>query len=441
MLLSRLRSALVYMLFRALAMLLTLLLFFAVRRLFFSSRQQPAGVPVSSHPFSLRQPASAQPQFALNGTPEKKSSTGRRILIVASALALIALIAVSFLFSIRYYSGTLAQAKTTATGTHPPVLVRPAFERGVIYPQWSQNGYGVQDTTWQQDVSTMKTQTGAQWIEIPVLFSQATSSSTTVEVSPSTPDVQSFTQGIERAHALGYHVFFVPLMQVRQPDGWSGSITFTTNTQEQEWFDSYWHTLQPYIAAAAQQHVEQMAIGTELQTLQQTVPAPLWNQLMIRIRGTFNGTLTYDMNWSSLGQPMPDWLKNPTLTYIGVSEYIPLLTSPARIDPAAMPALWQQKVKTQLDALASALGKPVLITEIGYRNSSDALYHTWEATSKAQADPAEQAGAYNAALSNALKDTHIAGTFFWGWNDVGMFAIAGQPAVQVLHKWYTLTQA
>lgn len=46
----------------------------------------------------------------------------------------------------------------------------------------------------------------------------------------------------------------------------------------------------------------------------------------------------------------------------------------------------------------------------------------------------------NATLTNALHDTHIAGTFFWGWSDVGMFAIAGQPAVQVLQKWYTLPQ-
>jgi hypothetical protein len=441
MLLSRLRSALVYMSFRALAMLLTLLLFFVVRRLFFPGRQQAADLPASPRQFPLRQPTSAQPQFALNGTSGKKSSRGKRILAVASALALIALIAISFLFSVHTYSGTLAQAKTTATRAGQPVPTRPAFERGVIYPQWSQDGYGLQDTTWQQGVSTMKTQTGAQWIEIPVLFSQATPSSTTVEVSPSTPDVQSFTEGIERAHALGYHVFFVPLMQVRQPGDWSGSITFATSSQEQAWFDSYWHTLQPYIAAAAQQHVEQMAIGTELQTLQQSVPALFWNQLITRIHSLFNGTLTYDMNWSSLSQAMPGWLKNPALTYIGISEYIPLLTTPARIDPAAMPALWQQKVKTQLDTLAATLGKPVLITEIGYRNSSDALYRTWEATSKAQADPTEQAGAYDAALSNVFKDTHIAGTFFWGWNDVGMFAISGQPAVQVLHKWYTLTQA
>ena len=40
----------------------------------------------------------------------------------------------------------------------------------MIYPQWNSNGYGLQDTAWQQGVATIKIQTGAQWIEIPVLF-------------------------------------------------------------------------------------------------------------------------------------------------------------------------------------------------------------------------------------------------------------------------------
>ena len=44
-------------------------------------------------------------------------------------------------------------------------------------------------------------------------------------------------------------------------------------------------SLLPYVTAAANQHVEQMAIGTELQTLQQIVPAALWNQLITNIRG------------------------------------------------------------------------------------------------------------------------------------------------------------
>ncbi len=146
------------------------------------------------------------------------------------------------------------------------------------------------------------------------------------------------------------------------------------------------------------------------------------------------------MNWSSLGQPLPDWLKNPQLAMIGVSSYIPLLATAQRIDPQAMPALWNEKVKSKLDALASQVGKRVLITEIGYRNSTDTLYQTWQATTTAPSDPQEQAGAYNATLINTWNDQQIAGTFFWGWDDVGRFAIKNQPATQILHKWYSTSQ-
>ena len=380
-----------------------------------------------------------QPMDGIGSTT--KIRLGRRVFTFATAAVLITVIAAIFVFSVQSYSGTLVQIGSEPVKAAQPVLLRPAFERGVIYPQWNPTGYGTLDTAWQQEVGPIKTQTGAQWIEIPVLFTQPTSNATVVGMSQSAPTPQAFAQGIQRVHALGYKVFFVPLMQVVQTGGWSGSISFSTPAQEQAWFSSYWKAIQPYVMAAANNHVEQMAIGTELQSLQQTVPDSLWNSLITHIRSVFKNTLTYDMNWSSLATEMPGWLKNPYLTYIGVSTYIPLEDSPVRVDPQHMPALWKTKIKMKLDTLAIQLGKQVLISEIGYRNSTDALYQTWLAYTKAQPDPEEQAGAYNAALSNTLGDTHIAGTFFWGWNDVGLFAIAGQPAVQTLLQWYTLKQA
>src|SRR5579859_731656 len=379
-------------------------------------------------------------------TRATKHRAGKRALVLVSSLLLTAIIATSFLFSVRLFSASLEQpANAQANAAQPrpsqPQLVRPAFERGIIYPQWYSDGYGVNDTTWQQGVSTIKTQTGAQWMEIPVLFMQATSSSTSIQPSASAPSVQSFSEGIERGHSLGYKVFFVPLMQVRAPGGWSGSITFNTLAQQQSWFDSYWNAILPYVSIAASLRVEQMTIGSELQNLQRIVPDKLWNQLIERIRGVFQNTLTYDMNWSSLALSMPAWLRNANLTYIGVSTYIPLLDKSARVDPKVMTALWRAKIKTQLDALAGQLRKQVLLTEIGYRNSSDALYRTWDPNTTAKADPQEQAGAFDAALTNVFSDASIAGTFFWGWDDVGRFAISGQPATQVLLKWYTMKQA
>ncbi len=231
-------------------------------------------------PFIDLQPVApaVQPPASSSATRATKHGSGRRALVLVSSLLLTGIIATSFLFSVRIFSASLGQpAKAQADAAQPtkpaqPTLVRPAFERGIIYPQWNSDGYGVNDTAWQQGIATIQTQTGTQWIEIPVLFSQATSHSTNIQPSASAPSVQSFSEGIARAHILGYKVFFVPLMQVREPGGWSGGITLATLALQQAWFDGYWNAILPYVSAAASLHVEQMAIGTELQALQQTRP-------------------------------------------------------------------------------------------------------------------------------------------------------------------------
>ncbi len=327
----------------------------------------------------------------------------------------------------------IAQAPTaTVTRTQ-------AFETGIVTPQWQQQtAYGPQ---WQQSLSDIQTQTGAKWIELSLLFSQATSASTTVRTTQSTPLVSAFAAGVRAAHAKGLHVFVVPLMGVDEKGGWAGSIQFTSQEQEQAWFDSYWNTYKPYVEAAAQAGADQMAIATECSWLQDHAPATMWNQLIARIHSVFAGTLTYDMNWYPVNQPIPNWFNNSAISMIGVSSYIPLTDVSTRIDPTDMMSLWKNKIQSILDTISTRVGKPVLISEIGYRNSSNALYNSWEQDSTSPLDPAEQAGAYDAALTNAIPDQRIAGIFFWGWENVGKFTIKGQGmTTSVLHKWYTSVQ-
>lgn len=128
-------------------------------------------------------------------------------------------------------------------------------------------------------------------------------------------------------------------------------------------------------------------IGTELEKLQ-LAPAPLWNQLIERVHQTFPGKLTYDMNWSSLYFQTPSWMRNPLLTAVGVSVYIPLTDTPQRLDPAILPGLWQEKMGKLLDSLAIQLTRQVFISKIGYRDSAYALYRPWERDAQAQAGPA-----------------------------------------------------
>ncbi|HLI70912.1 MAG TPA: hypothetical protein VKV19_14235 [Ktedonobacteraceae bacterium] len=362
-------------------------------------------------------------------------------------LSLSVLISLSLLFSAC--NSASGQSQPVVSATRPvasitlsptpsvPTLLRPDLERGMIYPQWGPSSYGDTDTTWLQGIKDIKAQTGATWLEIPVLLEQNTIYSTSVGAGPATPSVDAFASGVRSAVAAGYHVFFIPLLGVNTPGDWSGVVQISRPYQ-QVWFDSYWNALKPYAEAAQENGAEQMAIGTELVWLEDNAPASLWNQLIARVQSVFKGTLTYDMNWyPSLTEAPASWLRNPALAKIGLSEYVPLEDSPGRIDPNALPALWRNRVGKLIDAFSAQVGKQIILTEIGYADTSDGLSDPYYAQSTAPSDQAEQAAAYEAALSNVFADTRIAGIFFWGWSDVGRLGIEGHQAVQVVYRWYT----
>jgi hypothetical protein len=336
-----------------------------------------------------------------------------------------------------------------------PVLrmQRPTFQTGIIFPQWGTNAYDTTDKNWQIGLNDIENQTNAQWVEIPVNLYQSSVTSMQVTVSATTPTPDAVAAGIRTAHSKYYHVFIVPLLSAGTDVtyNWSGSINFSNTQQMQEWFDSYWKALQPYVVAAAQAGADEMSIGTEFEKLQQA-PASLWNQLIDRVHQIFPGKLTYDMNWSSLylylnpttnSSTLPSWMHNPLLYAVGVSEYIPLTLTQQRLDPTILPGLWHEKIGTLLDLLSTQLTKQVLISEIGYRDSEFALYQPWVRDTNAQAEPAdpeEQAAAYDAALTNVVTDKHIGGIYFWAWS-VPLFEPNWKPAAQVLYKWYSSPQA
>jgi hypothetical protein len=242
--------------------------------------------------------------------------------------------------------------------------------------------------------------------------------------------------GIRAAHTLGYHVFFSPLVNIHGTPSWAGLIQPATYEEQQQWFTSYWQILKPYVMAAAQTGVEQMAIGTEEEWLQNNAPDSLWSGLIANIRSVYAGTLTYDTNWSDLQNPPPAWMHNADLKMIGVSEYLSLVDTPMHVDPQQIPALWKVKVQAPLDNFATMLGKPIFLSEIGFRNSADTLYSPWDSKRISPADPEAQAAACDTALASSMSDPHILGSFFWGWDNVGALKLKGLPAVSILHNHY-----
>lgn len=318
-------------------------------------------------------------------------------------------------------------------------MQRPDFQTGVIFPQWGPTAYGPEDSNWQVGLRDIQVQTAAQWISLTVNLSQVSPYVAQVSRAQNTPMPEAVAAGIRAARAMGYHVLVQPLITVQGQHAWAGYIQFATAQQAQMWFDGYWQTFEPYVAASAQAGAEELSLGTEYELIQRQWTSQ-WNQLIARAHAVFPGMLTYDMNWTALSYPISSWMRSSLLTSIGVSVYIPLTNVPGRLEPKTIPALWRAKIGKVLDTLSVQLNKPVLISEIGYRNSPDALYQPWAMQTLPGTDPEEQAAAYDAALQNVIVDSHITGIFFWAWS-FPPFQPNGQPAAQVLYNWYTSRRA
>lgn len=329
-------------------------------------------------------------------------------------------------------TATLSVPTATPLPTATPIpFARPALEAGVAFPRWSATAYGQQDPTWQNDLLTLQRQTGARWVSIAVNLYQDTFQSTTIHPGDGTPTPQALEEGIAYAHSLGLHVFIEPLLTVVEQPQWAGLIYFGSYAQASAWFDGYWAGYEPYVRAADAAGAEQLGIATELQALEWQ-PAPLWSQLIGRVRGAFHGKLTYDVNWNSLIQgttlkPIPPWMASAGLDYLGVSEYQPIAQSPQTLSVGQIGAVWRAQLLPMLDHLSTVTGKPVVLSEIGYRNASDALYRPWDHNTSAPPDPALQAAAYSAAARAVFGDRHVVGLFFWAWEN-GVFNPSPQAA-------------
>ncbi|MEO7000792.1 MAG: hypothetical protein ABI068_03230 [Ktedonobacterales bacterium] len=323
-----------------------------------------------------------------------------------------------------------------ATATPASNVFRPDFERGMAFPRWGQHVYGLTDTSWAPDVQAMQTQTGTGWIEMTVNLYQQTYTSTSVFPSAGTPAPDDLYSGVLNAREAGLHVFLEPILSVlgEPADPWGGRVHFSTEAQAQRWFQAYWATYKPYVVAASQAGVSQISIGTEYDALENSFPDQ-WRWLLAQVRTVFSGPTTYAINHGSFAKPLPSWMTDPNLTYVGASMYMGLTAKPEQLTEPQIEALWTKEALPLLDALSRQAGKPVVISEVGYRDTSDALFEPWLSKSTAPVDTQLQAAAYQAAVRASLGDPHIQGIFFWAW-DNGIFSPDHQPAAQALHSLY-----
>lgn len=333
-----------------------------------------------------------------------------------------------------------ATATLVPTPTETPIpFARPELEAGVAFPRWSTSAYGPEDTDWARGVVTMREQTGARWLELVVNFYQDGYSSTHVYAGAGTPSPDALAAGIATARADGLQVFVIPLLTVQNvPNNWGALVHFSDPSQSAAWLDGYWQAFEPYAAAAAQGGAAQLSIGHEYGGME-TAPSSQWASFIGRVHAVFPGKLTYDLNWSSLWDAPQPWMRDSRLAYLGISEYMPLTSAPATLSVAQMSAFWSHTLLPLVDKLSTAAHKPIILAEVGYRNTADALYQPWVWHTSAPAAPRLQADAYRAATLAAFSDRHVEGIFFYAWAN-GQFAPSAQT-IATLHELYLSPQA
>ncbi|MGE3166975.1 MAG: hypothetical protein AB7O52_18880 [Planctomycetota bacterium] len=250
---------------------------------------------------------------------------------------------------------------------------------------------------------------------------------------------------IRQARAASLKVMLKPHIWFAGAGGWCGDIAMQNPGDWQLWFQAYRDFLDPFIDMAREEQVEIFCLGTELGG---TVAQAAWTELIAEARSRYGGQLTYAANWYQDYDRVPFW---PLLDYIGVQAYFPLTEQD---DPTTedIVAGWKRWTPA-LEAVATRAGRPVLLTEFGYKPVLGTTIRPWEWRSEAPLSPDAQARAYEAAFRALADEEWFHGAYVWKWfsgysgGEFGTrrrrhdnFSPQGLPAEQVMERWYRQLQ-
>ena len=247
-----------------------------------------------------------------------------------------------------------------------------------------------------------------------------------------------------QADALGMGVILEPHLWVGGYDEKQdrSEIGFDTETDWARWEADYRRFLMLYARLAAGVDADVLVLGTEL-TRAATERPNFWRTLASEVRTVYDGQLTYAANWHKAYKRVQFW---SALDYVGVQAYFPLTDAN---DPslATLRNGWRRH-QAALAEVHERAGRPILLTEVGYRSAVGAAAAPWmwpERDETAVPDSALQARCYRAFLSTVGRAPWLKGSIIWKWHPPSevdgptAFTPQGKLAETVLRRWFTAT--
>lgn len=306
------------------------------------------------------------------------------------------------LFSIFVFFSFLFSCSRLPTD---PAESNSAQIHGITFADWSANGY--QQATADQALEKIAA-AGATHLVIVATAYQANPQANEMRLlnpltNARTPTVTAIRHASEQAKSLNLQVAIKPHIDL--DDGqWRGKIA---PSDPHAWFKSYQSFILPWAELGESAGAVQFMVGTELAgTIQH---AQLWRETIQQTRKVFSGKLIYAASWDE-AHKVPFWRD---LDFVGVDFYFPVTT---RNDPGRFEILagWQPWLE-HLRLLHQQTGRPILLTEIGYRSVDGAGMRPYEFGDNAKLDLQEQADLYWAAMQATSEESRIAGLYWWNW--------------------------
>lgn len=250
------------------------------------------------------------------------------------------------------------------------------------------------------------------------------------------PSAEDFGRLIGHARERGLKVVLMPIVLLRSPRGndWRGVI------KPPSW-DAWWEEYEQFVLffadIARESKADALIIGSELVSTE--AQEDRWRHVISRCREYFHGGLLgYSANWDHY-RPVRFW---DALDFIGMTSYYKLAENPG----ASVEQLVERWRPLQADVLAwqRTIGKPILLTEVGWCSQEGAATAPWNYYHNQVATPAgmeEQRRLYEAFLRVWGASPELLGVIWWEWTTgpggVGDFGYTpkGKPAERLLRQW------
>jgi hypothetical protein len=293
-------------------------------------------------------------------------------------------------------------------------------------------------------LSYLKHRLHAEWISLnPSAYQQSHDDPNVYAESDDPPDAH-LRHAIRQAHQTGLKVMLKPhiWLENRQGGRWRGNIAMSDSSSWARWFDSYSAFILHYARLASAEKVDLLCIGTELSSASVGHPQA-WRRLIEAVRTAYPGPLTYAANWRDEYDLIEFW---DELDYIGINAYFPLSQTPNPTQAALRRNA--EAVAEQIGLLASHFGKPVLLTEIGFKSSYGTSLRPWiwhRGNNSQAVDLMAQTRCYQAIFDAFWPRPWFGGMYWWRWysdlrrggaRDSG-FTPQHKPAEAVIRRWYS----